>query len=221
MTSMQCEELLQRYQQGQRNFAGSKLTGESLCDADIHGINLAGADLNGANLRHVDMAEANLHNAQLQFADLTTACLRGADLTGANLTGAILRGTNLQDTSLQDAVLDVIRRDLYQYLDHVPQEVEGLLETLRAGRVDGGMYASPCACLAGTCERLRKQHGASKTELQDIVDLRDPNSSRERWFLAIIQGDIPQSSPIAAITAQWLEEWLAARPARMEDASKG
>lgn len=211
MINLQREELLRRYQKGERDFAHTNLSGESLCDANLQGIHLEAADLNGSNLRNINLGCASLQNAQLQLADLTDACLLAADLAGANLTGTNLRGADLRDTNLQEAQLEQTKSDLYQYLDHVPTEVEGLLETLRAGGIDGGMYGGPCACLAGTCERLRKLHGASKSEVEDIVDLRDPNSTRERWFLAIVRGDAPQNSPVAALTAEWLEEWLARR----------
>ena len=145
---------------------------------------------------------------------------RGADLSGADLRWANLRWANLSGANLQ-----AIKDDLFGYLDHVPLEVPGLLAVLETGKIDGSTYSGPCACLAGTCEKLAvgvfidsEDVASDKTDrATELLDLRDVSSPRERWFLAIRPGDTPTNSTIAAITAEWLREWIAAHPAS-EDA---
>lgn len=67
-------EILKRYAEGKRIFAGANLSGANLRDAILDG-----ADLRGANLRV----------ANLRGAILRGAILDGADLSGANLRGAV------------------------------------------------------------------------------------------------------------------------------------
>ena len=101
------EELLVRYDSGERNFAGVKLI--KTCGAiDLKGLNLQGITLRGA--------------------DLTGADLTGADLTGADLTGAVLVETYLERATIRDANLysanlhwcNLVEADLLRAnLDHV------------------------------------------------------------------------------------------------------
>lgn len=139
--------------------------------------------------------------------DFREAYLRGADLTMA-------------DTS-------AIRDDLYAALAYAPHEVPALLATLEAGKIDGSTYngACSCACLAGTIARLtddalyRSDSLASGDTLACGL-LLDADSPRERWFLAIQPGDTPENSPVAALTAQWIEAWLASHPEATATASE-
>src|ERR671925_240447 len=85
--TMTVDELLKRYQAGERNFrcvslVRAKLAGAKLAYADLTGANLTGADLTGA-----DLTDVRLAGADLTGAILTEAILTGADLTGADLAG--------------------------------------------------------------------------------------------------------------------------------------
>jgi hypothetical protein len=153
---------------------------------------------------------ANLRGADLRGADLRDADLRGADLFGANLGDANLGGADLRDANLGDALnadwLDPVRKDFFAVLDTVPHEVDGLLDALRAGRVDGSTYHGDCACLVGTVANLR--HVA-----YDAVPGLEPDSGRpiEVWFGRIRPGLTPSNSTDAAIVAGWIFEWKARR----------
>ncbi len=150
---------------------------------------------------------ANLRDANLRGANLRDAYLGGANLGGANLRDANLRDAYLRGANLRDAYLGGVKDDLRKVLDAAPGEVTGLLTALREGRIDGSQYQGQCACLVGTIANLRHEpHDALK------IDLR-PDASRpsEVWFLAIGRGDTPETSQVAAITAGWIEEWIAER----------
>ena len=172
------------------NLTRADLTGANLADANLTGANLTGANLTGANLAGADLADANLTRA---------------NLTGANLTGADLADANLADANLADANLADARNDLWDVLLRAPGEVEGLLQALREGRVNGSTYHGECACLVGTIANIRHR------PFDDLGDGLVPDSSRpaERWFLGIREGDTPISSSIAKITEGWIVEFLA------------
>lgn len=106
---MDAEELRQRYQAGERDFAGihfynvdlsriylaranlqgSKFIQTNLNDADFTWADLSNADFSGSNLCYADFDEAILRNAIFLDADLNRAELIGADLTGVDLTQAL------------------------------------------------------------------------------------------------------------------------------------
>jgi uncharacterized protein YjbI with pentapeptide repeats len=207
--------------------AGADLAGADLAGADLAGANLAGAYLAGANLAGADLARANLAGAYLAGADLAGADLAGADLAradlaGANLAGAYLAGANLAGADLAradlagadlagaylaGADLAPIREDVRAVLDTVPAEVSGLLAKLRAGEIDGTVYAGPCACLVGTIANMR---GCALGALPPAIR---PNSFRpaERFFLGIGLGATPDTNPVAAVVDDWIVEWQAER----------
>jgi hypothetical protein len=140
-------------------------------------------------------------------ASLNVASLNGASLDGASLDGASLNGASLDGASLNGASLDPIKADVRAVLDGAPLEVAGLLAKLRAGHVDGSVYEGECACLVGTIANLR---GCKVTALPSPIA---PDSSRpaERWFLGIGLGATPDTNPVAAITDDWICEWMAER----------
>jgi hypothetical protein len=201
------------------NLRGAELRGANLRGADLRGAELRGANLRGANLRGADLCVANLRGADLCVADLYGADLYGADLYGADLCVADLYGANLCVANLYEADLrgadlrgaknvasatglDSVRSDIWDVLIRAPREVDGLLLALREGRVDGSVYEGECACLVGTIANIR---GCKHFELGAVK----PDSSRpaERWFMGIRQGDTPENSEIAKLTASWIEEW--------------
>ena len=184
----------------------ANLTRANLRGADLEGANLRGADLEGANLTGANLRGANLRGADLEGANLTGANLTGANLRGADLTRADLRGANLTGANLRGANLRGIRDDIRLILDITPAEVPGLLAKLRAGEIDGSCYEGACACLVGTVANLRACH---YTNIPGLA----PDSSRpaERWFTGIGRGATPDNNPVAAITDDWICEWLAER----------
>jgi hypothetical protein len=150
------------------------------------------------NLRGADLRGADLRGADLLGADLLSACLRGANLCGANLEESNLRGVNLRD-----AELSTIKRDFWEILSAAQDEIPGLVEALKKGRVDGSVYIGACACLVGTIANIR---GVAYDQMPNI----NPDSSRpaERWFLGIRKRDTPETNQISAITIEWIEEFL-------------
>ena len=110
---MNAEDLLRRYNGGERDFrdadlrgAGADLSGARLVWTNLSEANFSGANLSGANLHGADLSGANLTKAKLLDTDLQGADLTGADLTGADLTKVILGGANLTGANLTKAKLN-------------------------------------------------------------------------------------------------------------------
>jgi hypothetical protein len=185
------------------NLSGANLSGANLRGADLSGANLSGANLRGAYLSGANLSGANLRGAYLRGAYLRDADLRDADLSGANLRGAYLRGAYLRAANLSAANLTPIRDDFYAVLSSVPAEVPSLIAALKGGRVDGSTYEGECACLVGTIANARG------CEYSMIPDLK-PDHSRpaERFFLAIQEGDTPETNQFSALAVEWAETWL-------------
>ena len=94
------QELLSRYEKGERFFPCSTLP-----QADLSGIDLTGSDLSGSSLQGVNLAKAVLQEVNLQDAFLLEANLQDADLRWANLRGADFRKVNFQQANLLGAKL--------------------------------------------------------------------------------------------------------------------
>ena len=125
---------------------------------------------------------------------------------------ADLRGADLTDADLTDADLEPVKADIWMVLTlSGVKEAEGLASAIRLGKINGELYEGECACLVGTIANVR---GCSFTSIPGLA----PNSSRpaERWFLALKPGDTPENSPIAAITLEWVEEWIRLQPVTAE-----
>lgn len=125
---MNKEELLERYQKGERNFAYVNLSGANLSGANLQDIDLTGANLTGANLswavvnqaqlmgacfrradlRHILLTRSNLNQANLSGANLAKADLRFTTLTKADFNWAILTEADLSNANLTGAKLDQI-----------------------------------------------------------------------------------------------------------------
>jgi hypothetical protein len=195
------------------NLEGANLEGANLDEANLEGANLVGASLVGANLEGANLNRANLNRASLVGANLDEANLVGASLVGASLVRANLNRANLNEANLVGANLvganlDAIREDFRLVLDAAPNEVDGLRLALVEGRIDGSTYSGECACLVGTIANLRH---CTYCELPGLT----PDGSRpaERWFLAIYEGDTPETSQPAKIAIGWIDEWIADRAA--------
>jgi len=84
-------DLFFRYEEGERDFRGAKLSQANLIGVDLQGADLSGADLTGATLLGADLRGVKLVRADLTRAVLAQADIRGADLRGARLSGIDLR----------------------------------------------------------------------------------------------------------------------------------
>jgi uncharacterized protein YjbI with pentapeptide repeats len=192
------------------SLVGARLVGARLDGARLDGASLDGASLVGASLVGASLDGARLDGASLDRASLDRASLDGASLDGASLDGASLDGARLDRARLDRASLDPIRDDIRSILDAAPNEVPGLLLALDEGRIDGSCYTGACACLVGTIANIRGVKLDSRgCGLADLA----PNSSRpaECWFLALRPGHTPDNHPVAAITHDWIAEWMAER----------
>jgi hypothetical protein len=196
------------------DLTGAVLTGAVLRRADLTDAVLTDADLTGAVLRRAVLTDADLTGAVLTGADLTDADLTGAVLRRADLTDAVLRRADLTDADLTGAVLTdavgladwlaTIRDDIFAVLDAAPNEVAGLADALRQGRVNGSVYSGECACLLGTLANVR---GCAVDGLGIPADSSRP---AEQWFLRISVGQTPNSSIECALAFAWVCEWQAA-----------
>ena len=188
------------------NLEGASLDGASLVRANLYGARLIRASLDGARLIRANLEGASLEGAILDGARLDGANLEGANLVGANLVRASLVGANLEGASLAAAYLQPIKEDIKNILNSAPAEVQGLLDLLNAGKIEGRVYEGECACLVGSIAKIRG------VELDALGIRIDSDSPAECWFLAINKGATPENNPVAAITKEWIEEWLSAHP---------
>jgi hypothetical protein len=191
---------------------GAYLSGADLRDANLSDAYLSGADLrdaylSGADLRGANLSGAYLSGANLSGADLRDANLRGADLSGANLSdanlsGAYLRGAYLSDADLSGADMETARTDFFDVLLRAKDEVLGLIQALKEGRVDGSTYQGECACLVGTIANVKHCN-------YDAIPNLKPDSNRpaEVFFTAIRKGDTPDKNPAAKLAIEWAEEF--------------
>ena len=202
-------ELHGKWARGEGSGKRANLRGADLREANLSGADLSMADLREANLSGADLSETNLSRANLSMANLSRANLSRANLSGAilsetNLSRANLSGAILSETNLSWAKIDEIRGDVFKVLAIAKTEAVGLYDSLIRGKIDGSVYEGECACLVGTIANIRKEEYRSLG-----IDLR-PESNRpaERWFLGIRKGDTPESNPVAALTAQWIREFM-------------
>lgn len=104
------EELLVRYDSGERNFAGIELlqSAEEPQDntIDLRGAILPDINLRGAYLRQADLTEADLTGADLFGISLELAWLRRAIVRDANMYSANLHWCSLHEADLRGTNLD-------------------------------------------------------------------------------------------------------------------
>lgn len=106
----------------------------------------------------------------------------------------------VQAAVMTDADLTPIRNDIWCVLSTAPNEVFGLIDALKNGRVDGSTYSGECACLIGTIANVRHCD----------VNLLRQDSSRpaERFFMGIKENDTPENNQISDLAVKWCEEWI-------------
>jgi uncharacterized protein YjbI with pentapeptide repeats len=103
---MHTQEFLERYQQGERNFAHVDLSGATLSGVNLREVDLTGANLTGANLSWSFFSKATFVGACLRRADMRNAMLTGVNLNQSNLSGVNLSKADLRMASLCDADLN-------------------------------------------------------------------------------------------------------------------
>jgi uncharacterized protein YjbI with pentapeptide repeats len=184
------------------DLSGSNLRGSDLRGSNLRGSNLRGSDLRGSDLRVSDLRGSDLSGLNLRDSDLRGSDLSGSNLSGSNLSGSNLRGSNLRGSDLRVSDLRVSETDFYSILQEAKTEVVGLYKALLDGRINGSQYSGECACLVGTIANVR---GVSVSTLT-----QDSLRPAERLFLAIRQGDTPESNPVSAIVKDWIEEFAKA-----------
>ena len=141
------------------------------------------------------------------------AVAKGANLRGANLRGANLRGANLGDANLGGANLAFFKTDLIAEILKLPDELENLRDTLKAGKIDGSTYSGECSCLAGTIAKHRGIEEYQGTEIKEngIAFIANSSSPREQFFMAIRKGDTPENNGAAKVALEWIEEAIVMR----------
>lgn len=107
------EELLVRYDNGERDFSGIDLVVSSEAFFDYTGIELKGLVLKnivlrGAVLREVDLTEVDLSGADLGGIFMDNCNLYKATIQDANLRGACLSECTFNDVDLRGSNLDYI-----------------------------------------------------------------------------------------------------------------
>lgn len=130
MLNITLEELLQRYEKGERDFRKISLifdewerdkSGEARVDEFGKGIRrpgigercLSGTNLSGVDFRGSDLSDIRMYSqglilchANLSKLNLSVFLFRGSNLSGANLNGARLFRANFTDANLSGAKLD-------------------------------------------------------------------------------------------------------------------
>lgn len=107
------EELLVRYSDGERNFAGIDLISCSETPWHYYGIELKGIvlrdiDLRGAVLKEVDLTGVDLRGADLGGIFMDQCILSGATIIDVNLCAANVSSCSFDNTDLRGSCLDHI-----------------------------------------------------------------------------------------------------------------
>ncbi len=184
----------------------ANLSRANLSRANLSRANLSDANLSCANLSCANLSRADLSRADLSAADLSAADLSRADLSRANLSRANLSDANLSRANLSRANLSDAKKDLLSVLSQFPNEVPALRAAIVQGTINGAVYEGECCCLKGT---IAKAKGVHYTECTPCSG--DP---AERLFLAIQEGDTPETNPVSKIALEWLDEWTQSKLGR-------
>jgi len=182
------------------NLRYANLRSADLSSADLISANLSSANLSSANLRYADLISADLSSADLISANLSSANLSYADLRTANLSSANLRYAYLSYADLRSANLSDTRKDFLAVLLPLKNEVAEFYKHLLDGRIDGSTYEGECACLKGTFANIKKCNYNTLNP--------DDKSSSEILFLAIKEGDTPETNQVSAIVKEWTLEFM-------------
>lgn len=151
---------------------------------------------------------AEKRRAESKQIILERAILDRASLDRASLVGAILDGAILDRASL-----DYFKNDLVAKLLIVPDEMEGLRQTLIDGKIDGSAYQGECACFCGTISKLRGTKQGDKIEVGSLEIKPNSGSPVEQFFMMIKEGQTPENHQPAKIALSWIDEAIAIRDA--------
>jgi uncharacterized protein YjbI with pentapeptide repeats len=107
-------EMLEFYQNGQRDFSEMLLNNIDLEGENLPHINLSHSDLSSSNLKYINLDHSNLRQVNFKDSNLFHACLKNSDLYQANLertklNKADLSQSNLINANLTEANLDNAR----------------------------------------------------------------------------------------------------------------
>ncbi|MTJ49969.1 pentapeptide repeat-containing protein [Dolichospermum sp. UHCC 0259] len=105
MNWIRTDDLLARYNAGERNFAGIFLEGSEMAGVDLSGIDLSDSDLGEIYMEDVNFTGANFCSSRIGQAGLIRCILRDADLTRTNMGFAHLSRSDLTNAKLVDAYL--------------------------------------------------------------------------------------------------------------------
>jgi uncharacterized protein YjbI with pentapeptide repeats len=106
------EELVARYNQGERNFPGIDLSDADLSRVVLDGANFevhswfCDANFEGASLRGVIFRECNVKCASFKNADLTGASFEGAAIESVDMSGSVLEGVKFAGATFYGVTLE-------------------------------------------------------------------------------------------------------------------
>ena len=95
-------QLVQRYQDGERQFTNKEMKGVTLVSQTLVGLSLNQSDLSRSNLKDCNLSES----------DLTETIADFAKFNGCTITGSLLRNTSLRDCKI--ILSDFYKSDFYQ-----------------------------------------------------------------------------------------------------------
>jgi uncharacterized protein YjbI with pentapeptide repeats len=206
------EELLRRYEQGERDFRGvvlpkAKLRGTVLRDAYFEGSHLEGADLRAVHLEGAYLSDAHLDGAELGEAHLEGANLTGANLEGANLSDAYLEEAILIDARLEGADLRFAHLERAQLINADCTRAEFRDANLEGAYLDSSRFFG--AILIGAS---LKRAVVTETDLSG-ADLR---GSRGLRFDSTLTANthFDHAPWLGGLDAQGIRDWWCSRPRR-------
>jgi uncharacterized protein YjbI with pentapeptide repeats len=103
LTALTADELLRRYEAGQRTFEYVELQEQ----ASLRGAVLAGVTFRNSWVYDIDLREADLRGASFIDSNVKVSDFRGADLRGATFRGCVVcgsiwKGANLDNVTVED-----------------------------------------------------------------------------------------------------------------------
>jgi hypothetical protein len=150
--------------------------------------------------------------ANLRDSDLSNSDLRGSNLSNSDLSNSDLSNSDLSNSNLRGSNLSSVRADFLSEVLNLPNELEFLRDALTNGRVNGSSYEGECACLAGTLAHAKGITNYSGGEIRNgRTFTADAGSPRERFFLAIKEGDTPENNDACKFALEWTNEAIAIR----------
>lgn len=101
-TCISAEELINKYNQGERDFTGVGLISDYLTDVSLEGIILTRSNLGRVKFERVNLKNANFNQADLHFSQMNDVDLSGARLNQADLVPTLSSLVNNVPKSLID-----------------------------------------------------------------------------------------------------------------------